>query len=400
MNETLIFDIGKTNKKVFVFDGKMEVVYSEQRVFEEIIDDEGFPCDNLSAIEQWIKSVAKNLILDEKRNIQKMNFSTYGASFVHLDEAGKAMLPFYNYLKPISETSLNDFYKRNGDALKIALETASPPLDLLNSGLQLIWLKKEKEKQFLKIKSSLHFPQYLSYCFSGKLVSEYTSIGCHTALWDFSKKEYHKWVTQENIKNLFAPIVGSDHTFLTDLFGEKIEVGPGIHDSSAALIPYLTKNQKPFLLISTGTWSISLNPFNEEPLSVEELENDCLNYLQTDGKPVKAARLFLGQEYQYQVEELMKYYSFSEKEINEIQFDDGFLKNVNREQFYFNFKNLKPHWQMPKKTDYSFFKNIKEAYHQLMFELVEMQYASAQLAIGKTPIQQIFIDGYQKRTLF
>jgi len=399
--ETLIFDIGKTNKKVFVFDEKMEVVYSEQRNFEEIQDEEGFPCDDLFAIEQWIKSVAKTLILDGKRNIQKVNFSTYGASLVHLDEAGKAILPFYNYLKPISKNCLYDFYKTNGDALKIALETASPPLDLLNSGLQLVWLKKEKEKQFFKIKSSLHFPQYLSYCFSGKPVSEYTSIGCHTALWDFSKEKYHKWISQENMKVLFPPIVSSDQTFLIDFFGKKIEVGPGIHDSSAALIPYLAKNKNPFLLISTGTWSISLNPFNDEPLSASELENDCLNYLQIDGKLVKAARLFLGQEYQYQVEELMKYFSFSEREINEIKFDEEFFKNTDSKPFYFNFKNLNPNWQMPEKTNYDFFKNTKEAYHQLMFELVEMQFASTQLAIGKKPIQQIFIDGgFTKNELY
>ncbi len=401
MKETLIFDIGKTNKKVFVFDEKLEVVYSEQRVFEEIKDEEGFPCDDLTAIEQWIKSVAKTLILDQKRNIQKVNFSTYGASFVHLDESEKAILPFYNYLKPIPKTSLNDFYKTTGGTAKVALETASPPLGLLNSGLQLIWLKKEKEKQFLKIKVALHFPQYLSFCFTGKPVSEYTSIGCHTALWDFSKNKYHKWVSQEQLKDLLPPIVNSDHTFSIDFLGKKIEVGAGIHDSSAALIPYLAKSQEPFLLISTGTWSISLNPFNEEPLSVEELEKDCLNYLRTDGKPVKAARLFLGQEYQHQVEALMNHFSISEREINEIHFDDRFLKNTDSKQFYFNFKNLKPHWLMPKKTNYDFFKNIKEAYHQLMFELVEMQFVSAQLAIGKMSIPQIFIaGGFTKNELY
>ena len=59
---------------------------------------------------------------------------------------------------------------------------------MLNSGLQLYWLKKTKPEVFKKIKYSLHLPQYLSYIFTGIPLSEYTSIGCHTALWDYEKK--------------------------------------------------------------------------------------------------------------------------------------------------------------------------------------------------------------------
>ena len=59
-------------------------------------------------------------------------------------------------------------------------------------------------------------------------------------------------------------------------------VGIGLHDSSAALIPYLMNFKEPFVLISTGTWCISLNPFNEAPLTKEELKSDCLSYMSYD----------------------------------------------------------------------------------------------------------------------
>ncbi len=50
-----IFDIGKTNKKILLFDYNLKVVHEEESRFEEKVDDDGFECDNLELIEQWIK---------------------------------------------------------------------------------------------------------------------------------------------------------------------------------------------------------------------------------------------------------------------------------------------------------------------------------------------------------
>ena len=50
------------------------------------------------------------------------------------------------------------------------------------------------------------------------------------------------------------------------------KVGIGLHDSSAALIPYLVNFSMPFVLISTGTWCISMNPFSKTALTAEELQ--------------------------------------------------------------------------------------------------------------------------------
>ncbi|NJN34987.1 MAG: hypothetical protein HC817_12755 [Saprospiraceae bacterium] len=34
----------------------------------------------------------------------------------------------------------------------------------------------------------MHLPHYFSYLLTGEKASEYTSIGCHTMLWDFEKR--------------------------------------------------------------------------------------------------------------------------------------------------------------------------------------------------------------------
>src|SRR5690606_19418935 len=136
--------------------------------------------------------------------------------------------------------------------------------------------------------------QYLSFLVSGQMYSDMTSIGCHTALWDYNTNDYHQWVKDSGIDKKLAPIVNGDEVFSAAFPGSPYKVGVGLHDSSSALIPYLLNFHEPFVLISTGTWCISFNPFNEEALTKEQLEKDCLFYFTYAGTPVKASRLFGG----------------------------------------------------------------------------------------------------------
>ena len=177
---------------------------------------------------------------------------------------------------------------------------------MLNSGKQIYWLKTKRPELFKKIKHSLHLPQYLSYAFTGKMFSEYSSIGCHTDLWDFEKQQYHRWIFNEGIIDLFPPIAKSNEKVLLEIAGKKINFGIGIHDSSAALLSYLIKSTLPFLLISTGTWCITFNPFaNDSAFNETEINNGAIAYMKIDGSVVKTSRLFMGQEHEIQVAKLI-----------------------------------------------------------------------------------------------
>lgn len=391
---TAIFDIGKTNKKFFLFDENYKEVFKTYAHFDETKDTDGFPCDDLLALEKWIKSTLKKLFKNNDFKIGAINFSTYGASFVHVDKNGKPLTPLYNYLKPFPEKILQSFYKKYGSELTIAKETASPQLGMLNSGMQLYWLKYAHPAIFKKIRWSLHFPQYLSYLLTGIPLSDFTSIGCHTGLWDFAQNDYHRWVYEEGIDGILPPIVSAYTSVNTEIFDKKIKTGIGVHDSSSALEPYLRADKKPFLLISTGTWSIVLNPFNKEILSEGELKNDCLNYMTINGQPVKAARLFLGNEFNIQLNNLDKYFSAKKDAHLQIKFSEKIFSKLNKNyQRYFAFDSIQLERQQPKKNNLSGFNNYEEAYHQLMMELVEMQEAAAKRAIGKTKINKLYIDG-------
>ncbi|MFM8449826.1 MAG: FGGY-family carbohydrate kinase [Haliscomenobacter sp.] len=394
MKVTLVFDIGKTNKKLFLFDQDFQQVHKEYIRFDEIADEDGFPADDLDAITDWIRQRFAYFLKDKSIVLDAVNFSTYGASFVHLDRYGKPLTPLYNYTKPLPEEVLRPFYARYGSEQAFARATASPASGMLNSGFQLYWLKQTKPDVYERIRYSLHFPQYLSYLFTGIPISEFTSIGCHTSLWDYAKNDYHDWVFSESMDRNLPPVSSTGISINMMYNGKPVRIGTGIHDSSAALLPYLRADHQPFLLISTGTWSISLNPFSEDPITEADLQDDCLNYMRIDGKPVRASRLFLGSEYQTQVEALCRHFGKEYGYHRSIQFDEQlYQQQVHSHERRFRFEHLHSASPLPATTDLSRFSSFESAFHGLMIELMDEQLLSARRAIGNTPVEKIYIDG-------
>ena len=312
-----VFDVGKTNKKLLLFDAQYNVVYEHSEQLPETIDEDGDPCEDIALLTKWMKDNFAKARADKRFEIRALNFSAYGASFVYLDSDGKVTAPLYNYLKPCKDAFWKKFYHNNGKMHELCVETASPPLKSLNSGLQLYRIKLEKKDLYKRIVYALHLPQYLSYVFSGKPLTEITSLGCHTHLWDFRKHDYHAWVVRTGLVKKFAPLSKDP---IAGIF-EGIPVGIGYHDSSAALVPYLQKHHDPFVLVSTGTWCISMNPFNDTPLTIDDFGDDCLCYLTPEGKQVKSSRLFAGPMHEQIVEVLSSHYGLSGNEIKDIPYD-------------------------------------------------------------------------------
>lgn len=390
---TAIFDIGKTNKKFFLFDNDYQEVYREYIRFDEIKDEDDHPTENLPALQEWLKEVFYRIVELDKYHITAINFSTYGASFVYLNDNGKVLTPLYSYTKPIESKIENDFYAHYGPEDVFTKTTGSPKSGMLNSGMQLYWLKRTKPEVFNQVKYALHFPQYLSYIFTGIPLSEYTSIGCHTALWNYKKKDYHHWVYKEEIDKILPPIVSAETSINMNYNGKRIKIGVGIHDSSSALIPYVRSVEKPFVLVSTGTWSVSLNPFTKDvDLSQAEIKNECINYMRVNGRAVKSSRIFLGNEYNIQVKKLAEHYNVTADYHKTIDFNYDLYTQVveDFEQLFCweSLKNNKSH----RKTKY-IYDNYELAYHHLMTELALLQVQSIKTAVGDAKIKQLYVDG-------
>ena len=384
MRVIAIFDIGKTNKKVFLFNEDYEIVFEETEQFDETRDEDGDPCEDVEKLSSWLINSIENLFRQEKFNVEAMNFSAYGASLVYIDADGNVLTPLYNYLKKYPPALKEAFYSNYGGIDQFCLETASPDLGNLNSGLQLYRMKKEKPNTFRFFKYALHLPQFISYLVTRQAFSDITSIGCHTALWDFSKKDYHEWVVKEELIYMLPPIVSSTTGIACNWHGHEFIAGIGLHDSSAALIPYLVSFREPFALISTGTWSISLNPFNQTPLTVEELQQDCLCNLSFEGRPVKTARLFAGYEHDQQVKRIGDHFNKSNSYYKQIRFNP-----VTTAKLRSRMAGSVPIEQ----RDLTVFEDYETAYHQLMLELIARQQQSTNLVLRGTNVKRIFVDG-------
>src|SRR5699024_10168430 len=160
---------------------------------------------------------------------------------------------------------------------------------------------------------------------------------------------------------------------------KRIPVGIGMHDSSAALLPFVKTAKQPFLLLSSGTWNITLNPFFEGSLEKEKYLRDCLYYLLDVERIVASSRLFLGNEYDFQAKRLASQFNrdLAQLEVKpDVELLKGVLENRTKERTFHPetmagtgpFPELKG-----KAVDLSLFSSFEEAYHQLMFDLTCLQ---------------------------
>ncbi|TJZ61807.1 carbohydrate kinase [Sphingobacterium olei] len=389
-----IFDVGKTNKKLFLFNEHYQIVFEKSARFLETEDEDGDPCENLESLRLSVFDSLHEVFRRTEFDIKAINFTSYGASFVYLNDSGHPLTPLYNYLKQYPQELEKDLHVKYGGAEQFSLTTASPSLGSLNSGLQVYRIKNEKPDVFEQMKYAVHLPQYLSFLVSGQMYSDMTSIGCHTALWDFDAKDYHQWVKDTGITQKLAPIVQGDEVFPATFPGSTYKVGVGLHDSSSALIPYLLNFHEPFVLISTGTWCISLNPFNDSPLTKEQLDKDCLFYLTYAGTPVKASRLFAGYEHEVQTKRIAEHFNTTTARFKSIEIDWSIIDKLKEE-------NSSTSLDTFSKRDLSQYAHVAEAYHGLVIDLVNAQVESTRLILSAQGVKRIFVDGgFSKNNIY
>lgn len=402
MKVMAVFDIGKTNKKVFLWNESYQIVFERQQNFNEIPDEDGFLGEDLPVVRSWMLQTFAEINALPEYQICALNFSGYGATVVFVDEKGHAVSPLYNYLKAFPE-GLFPYSNYGGDD-EFARATASPILGNLNSGLQAFRVSQVGADVWSKTRWVMHWPNFLSSIFTGNFASEITSIGCHTALWDFDKKTYHDWVTDFGLRKKLPEIAPSNTSYLNE--ETNIPVGLGLHDSSSALVPYLRVMHSPFLLLSTGTWCIAMNPFDETALSAIELKNDVLCFLQGNGKPVKAARLFAGNTHEIQIKRLQEHYQASPTHYKSVEFETSYLEVLDDQMI--NIPSVEQA-HMDYLVDCAFnardlnkFPTYELAYVQLMIDLACQQIFSLRLLLkAGTPVTKILVDGgFSKNPLY
>ena len=391
-----VFDIGKTNKKLLVFNTRYEVVAEESTSFPEQLDEDGFACEDLDRLTNWILQHVEELKQSGEFDLKAINFSTYGASVVYIDVTGKRISPLYNYLKPYPDQLMQQFTASYGSSDKIGVETSSPIMGHLNAGLQLYWLKYERPAVYEQLAAVLHFPQYLSFLLTGHIVAEMTNLGCHSAMWSFREKKYHPWLAEEGISNKLAGIArGNEATEIANDNGSVV-VGVGLHDSSAAVIPYLASFRDPFVIVSTGTWTVSLNPFNRDMPGAGELAGGCLSYLTYEGDPVKASMLFAGHDHDKQLARICAQFEREPAYFRSLPYDAqlmGLVKSSTAEIPGTATIGLPTDPCIFHTRDLGLFESAGHAYHQLLADIIERQAKATRMVLVNSQVSKMFVDG-------
>lgn len=378
-----VFDIGRTNRKVVVFDEGYDVLDMRLLETDETMEDGRISLD-LEKLRSQVDSNTAALLADPRWDLKAVNFATYGATMVWLGGDGEPVHPVVDYMAPFPDDCRISFEEEHGPLREVCMRTASPWLGNLNSGLQLYACKKRRPEDFRLIRHAVHLPQYLSSILTGRLFSETTGIGCHTLTWDFRRGCFDDWVVKEGIDRLFPGMHGADDPVSVEVGGSRLLVGAGVHDSSSALIPYLKGMEPPFLLLSTGTWSICLNPFAGGALTDEELDSDCLNYLRTDGGPVKASRMPLGMEHDRMLERLCRSHGWEPGEVRATEWDGDLHDSLQRGGMS----------GISSVDDLCTASGISqaEAYHGLMHRLMERQLDRVRRVLSQG-VDKLHVDG-------
>lgn len=299
-----VIDVGKTNKKVLIYNSNLELEAVRVKRFEEI-DRGDYSADDLSGFVEWMFEALHELAASF--DIRVISVSTHGAAFVAVDANGQVALPPVSYTTDPGPEFHGDFYRLCGDRIALQKITATPDFNLLiNLAKGIYFAQRRFPSEFQRVQKILPFPQYLGYLLTGRTTAEPTYTGNHSYLWDFGNHTWSMVADRLEIRP-FLP-----DTFLRpwDILGTVLEdirerigvrsgtvVTAGVHDSNASLLPYLLTRTGDFLLNSTGTWCVIMKEAERVNFADDELGKVVFFNLDAFSKPVKTAIFMGGLEY-------------------------------------------------------------------------------------------------------
>ena len=62
INVITVFDIGKTNKKLFLFDENYQVVYEKSEQLAETTDEDGDTCEDIAALQAFVVNALTEIL--------------------------------------------------------------------------------------------------------------------------------------------------------------------------------------------------------------------------------------------------------------------------------------------------------------------------------------------------
>ncbi|MDR2952130.1 MAG: carbohydrate kinase [Treponema sp.] len=301
-----VIDIGMTNKKVAVYDGSLRQLDAKYRNFAPKMEGE-VETHDLEAMEEWFIKELKSFAAQYP--VKAIAVSAHGATFVCVGEDGKPAVPCVYYTYEPGDAFYRLFYERFGDEKELQARTGTPAFKaLINPAKGLFFTREKYPDAFKKVTAVLPYPQYWGFRFTGKTGVESTYMGNHTYLWDqldnrissvAQKLEIAALMPDKLMKSWDAlGTVSAEFASKTGLPSETI-VTMGIHDSNSAMLPHFAlKGERGFILNSTGTWCVIMNPVTQYGFAPDELGKVVFFNISAFGTPIKTAIFLGGQEFE------------------------------------------------------------------------------------------------------
>ncbi|GHV79604.1 carbohydrate kinase [Spirochaetia bacterium] len=417
MDYIAVIDIGMTNKKVAVYDGNLVQLDARYRNFPPKMVD-GIETHDLQAMEDWF--VEQLAYFAKKYPIKAIAVSTHGATFVCVGAGGIPSVPCIYYTYEPGDDFHRQFYERLGSPAALQARTGTPYLkSMINTAKGIFFAQQKYPEEFKNTVHVLMYPQYWGYRFTGKTGAEGTYMGCHAYLWDQIDNRLSSVADELGVSPLMPPKLNCSWDVLgtiTEAFAEKtglaedVIVTMGIHDSNSSLLPHFAKKgETGFLLNSTGTWCVSMNPVAQYGFAPDELGKVVFFNISAFGKPVKTGIFLGGQEFETWSKVLMDIH----KRADLPGYDEELYRRVLREKQAFltpelsagsgQFPLSKPR-VVEDGRDYHYgllskgkeippcFKNYETGFALLRISLV-MQSLTAVERIGLVPGEEVFTEG-------
>jgi L-fuculokinase len=307
-----VLDIGKTNKKISIYNEKYVREESLAKEFNEQIVD-GLQVEPVEETWQWFATSMKDL--SSRYPVSAVSVTAHGGTFVCVNDNGEVVVPVLSYTNDPGEEFHDQFYDRYGGPVKLHRETATPDMPGLGCVAKAIEFSRQRfPVEFQSTTHIVSLAGYYAMRLTGNASVDSTSLGSHTGLWDFNRKQYSRLVDDMNIRHLLSARVSHPWdvtgTVLPEVsrqtgLGEDVKVAAGIHDSNASLLPYILMDNSSFMLLSSGTVMVVMRP-DEKAMVQDSMLGKSIYYNQGAlGHPVKTVLFLAGLEFEANMGQLL-----------------------------------------------------------------------------------------------
>lgn len=276
MSVVAVFDVGKTNVKLFAVtpDGEILESISAQNT---VHDGPPYRHHDLAALEAWLLAGLKDL--GTRHAIGAVVACAHGSGGVLAGEDGPA-LPMVDYEQPLpadveaAYPALAGTYRERGSAIM---------LGSAHIARQMLWQEMHWPQAFAKARAILATPQYWAWRLSGVLAGEVTSLAAQSHLWSPADGREPSLIRARGWSRLMPPMrrawetLGPPRPEIAAASGLKPDtrILCGIHDSSANFYRYQAAGLSDLAVVSTGTWIVLLTDRTGVDFDVERPGHAC-----------------------------------------------------------------------------------------------------------------------------